>query len=114
MHEVSLVAELIEACERRAGDVPVSLVRLRHESSIPEAMIRQAFTMLSAGGCLEHARVEAEPFDIRLECPCGFSGVAGDDHRISSSLVVCPSCGALATHPATPELELLEVVLTRA
>ena len=109
MHEVSLVAELVEECERRAAGTPVALVRVRHASSIPESVIQQAFAMLTEGGLLATARLEVESFDVRLECPCGFAGVLGHDEVISSSMVVCPECASVQGRPRTADLELLEV-----
>jgi Zn finger protein HypA/HybF involved in hydrogenase expression len=112
MHEVSLVAELVEECERRAAGRPIGLVRVRHASSIPEDAIHQAFTMLTEGGLLADARLVTEPFDVLLACACGFSGALGHDDLISSSMAVCPSCGDVSTRPRTAEIELLEVTRT--
>jgi Zn finger protein HypA/HybF involved in hydrogenase expression len=112
MHEVSLVAELVEECERRAAGRPVRLVRVRHASSIPDDAIRQAFMMLTEGGTLADARLEAQPFDVLLDCACGFAGALGHDDLISASLAVCPSCGDVSSRPRTAEIELLEVATT--
>jgi Zn finger protein HypA/HybF involved in hydrogenase expression len=109
MHEVSLVAELVDECERRAAGAPVGLVRVRHASSIPESVIQQAFAMLTEGGLLASARLEVESFDVRLQCPCGFDGVLGHDEVLSSSMVVCPVCATVHSRPRTADLELLEV-----
>jgi len=109
MHEVSLVAQLVGECERRAAGRPASLVRVRHVSAIPEDVLRQAFAMLTEGGVLAEARLETEPFDIRLECPCGFSGPLGHDDLIDASMAVCPSCGDVTARQRTAEIELLEV-----
>lgn len=109
MHEVSLVAALIEECERQAAGQPVRLVRVRHASSIPEASLRQAFMMLTPGGSLDGARLDADPFDVELTCPCGFSGALGHDDLIGGSVVVCPACGDVSQQPRTAELELLAI-----
>lgn len=109
MHEVSLVAELIAQCERRSAGQPVRLVRVRHASSIPEPALQQAFRMLTEGGSLADATLEAETFDVHLRCGCGFWGVLGHDDLISSSVAVCPACGEVSTRRRTAELELLEV-----
>ena len=82
MHEVSLVAELIGACEVRAAGAPVELVRVRHASSISAESLEQAFRMLTAGGPLDATRLEAEAFDIELACDCGFRGVLGHDELV--------------------------------
>ncbi len=109
MHEISLAAELIAQCERRSAGQPVSFVRVRHASSIPEEMLQQAFRMLTEGGSLADATLEAEAFDVRLRCGCGFDGILGHDDLIGGSMVVCPACGDVSTQPRTAELELLEV-----
>ena len=109
MHEVSLVAELIEACDREAAGRPIALVRVRHASSLPEDSLRQAFALLTPNGPLANATLETEPFDVLLRCACGFDGPLGHDDLISSSLAVCPACGDVVTRKATAELELLEV-----
>lgn len=109
MHEVSLVADLITQCELRSAGRPVSVVRVRHASSIPEPALQQAFRMLTEGGNLADATLEAEAFDVHLSCECGFAGVLGHDDLISSSVAVCPACGNVSTLHRTAELELLEV-----
>jgi Zn finger protein HypA/HybF involved in hydrogenase expression len=109
MHEVSLVADLIAQCERQAAGQRVTVVRVRHASSIPESALQQAFRMLTEGGSLADATLEAEAFDVHLDCECGFAGVLGHDDVISSSLAVCPACGNVSTLHRTAELELLEV-----
>ena len=109
MHEVSLVAELIALCELRSAGQPVQVVRVRHPSSIPEPALQQAFRMLTEGGSLADATLEAETFDVQLRCECGFIGVLGHDDLMSASVVVCPACGDVSTRHRTAELELLEV-----
>jgi Zn finger protein HypA/HybF involved in hydrogenase expression len=109
VHEVSLVAELISQAEVRAAGRPVSLVRVRHASSITEPALRQAFRMLTEGGTLADATLDAETFEVELSCGCGFAGPLGHDDLISGSIAVCPACGEVSTRPRTAELELLEV-----
>lgn len=109
MHEVSLVADLVAECERRCAGQPVQLVRVRHASSIPEPALQQAFRLLTEGGSLAAATLEAETFDVHLNCGCGFAGALGHDDLISGSVAVCPACGEVSTLHRTAELELLEV-----
>jgi Zn finger protein HypA/HybF involved in hydrogenase expression len=111
MHEVSLVAELVDECQRQAAGRPVRLVRVRHASSIPDEALQQAFRMLTDGGNLADARLATEPFDVTLQCGCGFSGVLGHDDLIGGSVAVCPACGDVSTRSRTAELELLEVAI---
>ncbi|MEP7055496.1 MAG: hydrogenase/urease maturation nickel metallochaperone HypA [Actinomycetota bacterium] len=112
MHEVSLVAELVAECERRAVGQPIESVRVRYASSIPEAGLRQAFSALTATGCAAGATLEAEMFDVHLACPCGFDGVLGHDDLVTTSVAVCPECGDVSTLHRTADLELVEVQLT--
>ena len=65
--------------------------------------------MLTESGNLAAARLEAEPFDISLQCACGFDGPLGHDDVIDNVVAVCPSCGDVSSRARTPELELLEV-----
>ena len=114
MHEVSLVAQLVEACVERAAGEPVELVRVRHASTIPVDVLQQAFEMLTEDTSLAAARLEAEAFDIRLHCACGFDGRLGHDDMIDSAVAVCPDCGDVSARPRTAEIELLEVRLASA
>ena len=109
MHEVSLVGELVEACERMAAGAPVRRVHLRHAQSIPEDAVRQAFSLLTAGTPLAEARLEIASFEIQLRCPCGYAGSLDHDELEGAPLVACPACGDLVRRPRTPELELVAV-----
>jgi len=109
VHELSLVAELVQECRRRASGAPVSLVRVRCAATVPEAALREAFRLFAADGPLAAASLQVEPLELPLQCPCGFTGAVGDT-EVVGHLVVCPSCGAVSTHAPTVGLELLEVV----
>lgn len=113
MHEVSLVAQLVDICTARAAGRPVELVRVRHASTIPDAVLRQAFAMLTEGGGLAAAELEAEAFDIRLRCACGFDGPLGHDDLVDAVAAVCPACGDVSPRQRTAEIELLEVRVAR-
>ena len=58
MHEVALVGELVDAAVARSGGVPVTLVRVRRATTIPDDVLRQAFEMLVPGTPLEGATLE--------------------------------------------------------
>ena len=109
MHEVGMVAQLVDAAVATAGGRPVTAVRIRFATTVPEDVLRQAFEMLTAEGPLASAVLETEPFDVRLACPCGFTGALEHDDVIGPGQAVCPSCGELRSFPPTPELELVEV-----
>jgi len=108
VHEASLVAELVEACERRAGGTAVALVRVRHAAVFSEDALREAFNLL-ADGPLAGADLELERVEQRLECACGFAGALGHDD-LAAGVAVCPSCGAVsAWRGGGAQLEVLEV-----
>jgi Zn finger protein HypA/HybF involved in hydrogenase expression len=109
MHEVSLVAELVEACERLADGAPVRRVRVRHASSLPPSTVRQAFELLTAGTALAGTELELASFDVEVRCACGYLGLRGHDDDLEP-YVICPSCDGLISRPRTPELELVAVV----
>ncbi len=109
MHEVGLVAELVDAAVDRSGGRPVAVVRVRRATTIPDDVLRQAFEMLVPGTTLEAAALEVEPFDVRLSCSCGFDGALEHDDVIGPSQAVCPGCSELRGIPPTAELELVEV-----
>ena len=114
MHEISLVAELVDHCvrlaERRGARHPVTTVRIRYATTIPVDVLRQAFETLTLDTPLAGTALDAEPFDVRLDCPaCAFTGALGHDDVVGS-LAVCPRCAEITAvrHPA--ELELIELV----
>jgi Zn finger protein HypA/HybF involved in hydrogenase expression len=109
VHEVGLVAELVDAAVARAAGRPVALVRVRRATTVPDDVLRQAWEMLVPGTLLDGAALEVEPFDVHLTCPCGFDGALEHDDVIGPSQAVCPSCGNLRGIPPTAELELTEV-----
>jgi Zn finger protein HypA/HybF involved in hydrogenase expression len=111
MHEVSLVAALLDAVGREAAGRPVQAVSVRHASSITEASLRQAFEMLTADGPFGAVDLTTSSFDVRLACPCGFDGPLGHDDLIGGAVAVCPRCGDVSTVMRTAELELLEVTV---
>jgi Zn finger protein HypA/HybF involved in hydrogenase expression len=110
VHEVSLVAELVDIVVERSGGAPVALVRVRHATTIPSDVLDQAWAMLTEEGPLADAVLEAEPFEIRVACTaCGFAGPVGHDDVVAPSIASCPACGGIVTFPPTAEIELLEV-----
>ena len=109
MHEVGLVAELVDAAVAQVTVTPATLVRVRYATTIPAEVLEQAWAMLVAGGPLEGAALDAEPFEVRLACACGFEGALAHDDVLGPGQAVCPSCSELREFAVTPELELLEV-----
>lgn len=111
MHEVSLVADLLDECARRAAGRRVGVVRVRHANTVPDDVLEQAFALLTGDGPLAGARLEREEFALTFTCSeCPYSGVLEHDHLIGH-IVVCPGCGQITTSDHTAELELLGVEL---
>jgi Zn finger protein HypA/HybF involved in hydrogenase expression len=106
MHELSLVAELVAECERRAGGRPVSAVLVRCPAVIDALEVEECFAHLTAEGSLAGARLEIESVPQLLSCPCGFGGEVGPDD-CAGHLVICPSCARV--HEAPGALELVAV-----
>lgn len=109
MHEVGMVASLVDAALETAHGRPVSVVRIRHATTVPRDVLEQAWSMLVADGPLDGAVLEAEPFDVPLTCSCGFDGVLAHDDVIGPGQAVCPLCSEFRSIAVTPELELVEV-----
>ena len=109
MHEISLVAELLDECVRRADGRRVALVRVRHANTIPDDVLEQAFAMLTVDGPLAGAHLEREEFDLTIHCAaCGYDGILTHDHAVGHMLI-CPQCGSLSSSSHPVELELLGV-----
>jgi Zn finger protein HypA/HybF involved in hydrogenase expression len=105
MHELSLMAALIDECRRRAGGRAIANVRVRLGPTLSEEEAHQVFAMLTADTTLEGAVLEVEPLDTALSCVCGYSGPVDDDH-IVGHLLVCQHCGRVYPSEASG-LELL-------
>ena len=109
MHELSLVAELIDEVERRAAGRAVATVIVRHATTIDEGTLRQAFMMLAADRSFAAADLTCEPFEITLNCAaCGFAGRLDHDH-LAGHVRVCPQCSAISGDSGVAELELVRV-----
>jgi Zn finger protein HypA/HybF involved in hydrogenase expression len=110
MHELSLVAELVDECLGRAGSREIEVIRVRHASTISEDTVRQAFDMLTTGSRLAGVRLETEEFGLSLHCAaCDRIAVLDHDHAIGH-IRVCPACGTVSNDPQTCELELVAIV----
>lgn len=107
MHELSLAAELVAECQRRAAGRPVLCVRVRVTGAEEDGELAMAFDEL-AGEALGGARLEIEHLPPRLECSCGWSGVL-DPASLSGHLALCPGCGAARSSPLVLELLTMQV-----
>ena len=110
MHELSLVADLVAECERRAAGRPVILVHVRHAATLPEDTVREVFALLTPQGPLARATLLTTAIPVTLHCPsCGRRSALGPDHLVGH-LAVCPRCGEVASPEPVAELELVDVV----
>jgi len=109
VHELSLVAELVDECRRRAGSAVVSAVKVRWSSPEDDDEIQQAFTILTEATALDGATLEIERVAMHVDCPCGYTGRATSDDVVGH-IFVCPRCATVG--PITfPALELVEIRL---
>jgi Zn finger protein HypA/HybF involved in hydrogenase expression len=109
MHEVSLVADLVEIVLDRAAQtpVPVTTVRVRYATTVPADGLLQAFTLLTNDTPLAGVTLDAQPFDRVLDCPaCGFHGPLGHDDVVGG-IGVCHRYDQATALPPTAEIELL-------
>jgi Zn finger protein HypA/HybF involved in hydrogenase expression len=109
VHEVSLVAELVDACLHEAAGAEVRRIAIRHASTASEAAIRQAFSMLTADGPLARAQLTTEQFPVSIVCSCGFEGRVGPDDEAGPGVAICPACSTVHRLPRRAEIELLSV-----
>jgi hydrogenase nickel incorporation protein HypA/HybF len=91
VHEVGLCESVLAAVERRAGNRPVSRVKLRvgvQHAVEPEAM-RQAFELVSGGSVADGASLELVIVPAGCRClTCAYEGDLGD------VLALCPQCNS--------------------
>lgn len=107
MHELSLVEELVRVCVERAAGRPVSVVRVRHASTLPRDVLVEAFGQLARGTVLAGAQLDATGVQRLLRCPgCGFHGALRHED-VMPGTAVCPGCGRPCPLSGEPELELL-------
>ncbi len=110
MHELSLVAELVQECERHAAGRRVRAVTVRCAGGVEADEIEAAWSELG-GPVLGDAALELELVPTVLRCPCGFSGVL-DKAASTGHIAVCPACSAV--RPIESPLELVAIRLERA
>lgn len=110
MHELSLIADLVDECRRRAGSKTVTAVKVRWSSSEGDEELQQAFVMLTTATALDGAVLEVQAAPIAVNCPCGYEGAVAGDETVGH-LFVCPRCARVGPL-ASPALELLEIRLS--
>jgi Zn finger protein HypA/HybF involved in hydrogenase expression len=107
VHELSLVAELVELVERHAAGRTVKTVRARCAGVAGAEDLRFAFAQLSRDA-LPGAALEIESEPAHLACACGFSGDI-EPASAAGHLGVCPGCGRVQEIPSC--FELVGIVL---
>jgi len=108
VHELGMCQAVVDAVERRAGDRPVSRVRVRVGSLQhvhPEAFA-QSFAMAASGTVAEGAEAE-----LVLVPAVGHCGDCDRSFETKDVAVVCPECGSTDVTQSGGDdlvLELLE------
>jgi len=108
VHELSLVAELVESCELHAAGRPVSAVRVRCGDLIDGAELAIAFEELAVGTVLVGAALEIERVPTVLSCSCGFAGPVEAEHS-GGHVALCPGCAEVRAVEEVLELVALRV-----
>jgi hydrogenase nickel incorporation protein HypA/HybF len=96
MHELGLCQSIVDAVETRAGDRPVTRIRVRVgrlQHVHPEAF-DQSFAMAAAGTVADGARAELVFLPVTGRClTCGHEFEGHDE--LTAPLTVCPKCGGV-------------------
>lgn len=76
MHELSIVASLIELCEENAGDFKISEIytKMGVLSGIDRSQFERCFEAFKSGTKCENATLFIENEALRGICECGFEG----------------------------------------
>lgn len=106
MHEYSLVTELVEECQRRAGSRRVRSVTVRCPSTVDRVELKTLFAAASAEHHMAGARLEIETVATVWHCTCGYEGELPPEARVGH-LAVCPRCSSV--QPLEDALELVAV-----
>ena len=104
MHEYSLVTELVEECQRRAGQRRVRSVTVRCPATVDRLELKTLFVAVST----EHhmAGVRFETVNTPWRCTCGYEGELPPEAHVGH-LAVCPRCSVV--QPLEDVLELVAV-----
>lgn len=93
MHELSVCQALLEqvaeiAAEHDSSRVSTLTVRVGPLSGVEPHLLRQAFTLASAGGVAAGAQLCIEPDPVRIRCPD-----CNREHETEPNRILCPDCG---------------------
>lgn len=109
MHEISLITDLVEECERQAGDAQIKSVSVRHATTIPQDMLHEVWGMVTVDRSIASAQLKSEAYEAHLNCEqCGFNGVLGHDDVVGH-MSVCPQCSNPTEFEHAAEIELIGV-----
>lgn len=114
MHELAIVAELIDAVTAGVAQhqpCRVDVLRVRRGSTFSEEALLQGFEALARGTPLEGARLEVEVVDHVVACRCGLERPIQAEELVGH-LWICPSCGHVEEVDEHGDLALLDVSLT--
>jgi Zn finger protein HypA/HybF involved in hydrogenase expression len=109
MHELSLVEELVDECNRLAAGRRVAEVRARCPLVVDVDELVEGFKELTSGGSLGDAELVIEAVPVALHCKCGFEGEM-DSAELVGHLAICPGCGQVQEAETGLELVALRLV----
>lgn len=114
MHEYSLVESLIGQLARDLHEKNVQSVRslrLRLGSTMTEASVRQAFTMLVPGTPFQNSQLFVDPFDVMHTCPiCARVDVIHHDDLLGH-VFICPDCRTAMEIDEAHDIRVTEVAV---
>ncbi len=111
MHELSIVASLIELCEDNAKAQKASKISEIHTkigvlSGIDKEQFRLCFESFKQGTMCENATLFMQDEALKGECECGFNG------ELDGKSFFCPKCGGNALKIITgEEFYLMKLVM---
>lgn len=92
MHELGLCEAIVQRVEERAGERPVSRVRVRvgRLLHVHPGAFEQSFAIAAAGGAAEDAVAELVLLPVRARC-----GACGAEFETDDVVAACVACGAV-------------------
>lgn len=90
MHELALMASLVDAVRERVGETRVVSVRLevgRLTAALPDAL-RFSFDVCAQGTSLEGATLQIAEIPARIRC-----GECGRESVVEDAIPLCAGCG---------------------
>lgn len=112
MHEFGVTEVIINRFLKQLEHDRVSRVlkiTFRRSSAFSEEVLRQTFSVLSAGTPLAGADLIIETAVLHLLCVCGHNCEVNSADLVGH-MFICPACGAVREIAEAHDLELVEVI----